>query len=183
MLYYNAAVDTDWNTLGNWWNDAVFADPALALPTAGDDLEIWQPVLTYDSNVGFPYAQSVTVQTSGYLSQAICNLIGGTLPYGISFLGVSGWILSPIPAIADTYYVAGRPSSLPESGTGYWMGYGYYVAGVLTQLPESGSGYDYALGIYFIAGVPTNGLIDSSGNGFYDGHAYCNGLLLSLIHI
>ena len=182
MLYYNnATLDSEWNTLGNWWNDAVFTDPALALPTPGDDLEIWQPVLTFDSNVGFPYAQSVTVQTTGYLSLAFRNLIGGTLPYGVSFLGVSGWILSPIPAIADTYYVAGVPTSLPESGTGFWegygnyQGYGYYIAGGLTSLPMNGSGWD--AGIYYLAGVSTNGALDNSGSGFYDGHAYYGGYL------
>jgi hypothetical protein len=35
-LYYNAAVDTAWNTLGNWWNDSNCFDPALALPATGD---------------------------------------------------------------------------------------------------------------------------------------------------
>jgi len=35
-LYYNAAVDATWDELGNWWNDAVFSDPALALPADGD---------------------------------------------------------------------------------------------------------------------------------------------------
>jgi hypothetical protein len=35
-LYYNAAVDTAWDTLGNWWNDDIFTDPALALPATGD---------------------------------------------------------------------------------------------------------------------------------------------------
>ena len=37
-LYYNAAVDATWDTLGNWWNDAAFTDPALALPADGDDV-------------------------------------------------------------------------------------------------------------------------------------------------
>jgi hypothetical protein len=35
-LYYNAAVDSAWDTRGNWWNDDIFTDPALALPTTGD---------------------------------------------------------------------------------------------------------------------------------------------------
>ena len=37
-LYYNAAVDTAWDTLLNWWTDAAFTDPALALPATGDDV-------------------------------------------------------------------------------------------------------------------------------------------------
>jgi hypothetical protein len=43
-LYYNAAVDTAWDTLGNWWNDIGFSDPALALPTIGDVVEIYAPM-------------------------------------------------------------------------------------------------------------------------------------------
>jgi hypothetical protein len=35
-LYYNAAVDNAWDTLGNWWTDAAFTNPALALPATGD---------------------------------------------------------------------------------------------------------------------------------------------------
>jgi hypothetical protein len=35
-LYYNAAVDTAWLTLGNWWNDAAFTSPAAAIPANGD---------------------------------------------------------------------------------------------------------------------------------------------------
>jgi hypothetical protein len=40
-LYYNAAVDTAWDTLGNWWNDIGFSDPALALPATGDNVKIY----------------------------------------------------------------------------------------------------------------------------------------------
>jgi hypothetical protein len=35
-LYYNAAVDSAWDTLGNWWNDAAFTTPAVAIPATGD---------------------------------------------------------------------------------------------------------------------------------------------------
>lgn len=174
MLYFNAAIDSEWNTLGNWWNDGAFTDPALALPTAGDDLEIWQPVLTVNTGIGFPYAQSVTVQTTGYLTQAIYNFVGGTLP-GISFFGVSGWV-------TDTYYVAGRPSSLPESGTGYWFGQGYFIAGVVTLLPESGTGWDSILNDYFIAGVATSGAVDGNGSGFFGGLAYYQGVNVATGH-
>jgi len=36
-LYYNAAVDTDWNNLGNWWMDSNHTVPATSLPTSIDD--------------------------------------------------------------------------------------------------------------------------------------------------
>lgn len=176
MLYYNNfTLDSEWNTLGNWWNDAAFTEPALALPTAGDDLEIWQPVLTVNTGIGFPYAQSVSVQEAGYLTQAIYNYVGGTLPWNISFFGVTGWV-------TDTYYVRGRPSPLPESGTGYWLGQGYFIAGVVTLLPESGTGWDASLNDYFIAGVATAGAVDGNGSGFFGGLAYYQGVNVATGH-
>ncbi len=39
-LYYNAAIDSDWSTLGNWWQDMGFTVPAVGLPTASDDVII-----------------------------------------------------------------------------------------------------------------------------------------------
>lgn len=36
-LYYNAVIDTDWNTLTNWWTDSGFTLQASILPTISDD--------------------------------------------------------------------------------------------------------------------------------------------------
>lgn len=35
-LYFNAAVDNDWNTSGNWWLDALFSTPGY-VPSSSDD--------------------------------------------------------------------------------------------------------------------------------------------------
>jgi hypothetical protein len=37
-LYFNAAVDSDWSTLGNWWMDSGFTAPAADLPTSADSV-------------------------------------------------------------------------------------------------------------------------------------------------
>lgn len=37
-LYYNASVDANWATLGNWWMDSDHTVPATALPGSGDDV-------------------------------------------------------------------------------------------------------------------------------------------------
>lgn len=51
-LYFNNAVDSDWNELGNWWEDSGFTVPASSLPTSSDDLIVqgW----SVDSNTGSP---------------------------------------------------------------------------------------------------------------------------------
>lgn len=50
-LYFNAAVDNDWATLGNWWADSACSIAAAALPTSADDVEIKQGT-TVSSNSG-----------------------------------------------------------------------------------------------------------------------------------
>lgn len=37
-LYFNAAVDSDWNTLGNWWQDEECTVAATSLPTSSDSV-------------------------------------------------------------------------------------------------------------------------------------------------
>ena len=37
-FYFNAAVDNEWQTLGNWWMDDNFTTQATALPTSVDDV-------------------------------------------------------------------------------------------------------------------------------------------------
>lgn len=37
-LYFNAAIDNDWSTLGNWWLDETLTTPATSLPTSADSV-------------------------------------------------------------------------------------------------------------------------------------------------
>ena len=48
-LYFNAAVDADWNTLGNWWTSDAFTTQASALPTSSDSVVL---SATCDANSG-----------------------------------------------------------------------------------------------------------------------------------
>jgi hypothetical protein len=50
ILYYNAAVDTDWSTLGNWWTDSSFSTPASYLPSSGDYVEMYGNCLSNSGN-------------------------------------------------------------------------------------------------------------------------------------
>lgn len=58
-LYFNAAVDNDWNTLENWWTNAGFTSQALNLPTESDDVVVSATVI---SNSGSePTVNTLTV--------------------------------------------------------------------------------------------------------------------------
>ena len=48
-LYFNAAVDSDWATLGNWWTSGAFTTQASALPSSGDSVVL---SATCDTNSG-----------------------------------------------------------------------------------------------------------------------------------
>lgn len=51
-LYFNNAVDGDWQTLGNWWLDDQFTVPATKLPTSVDDVHILGPIDAAGRDVG-----------------------------------------------------------------------------------------------------------------------------------
>ncbi len=72
-LYFNAAVDTSLDTLGNWWTNQACTTPASAVPTTGDIAEI---LATYAS--GSLTADRMNVRGSTYASMDFSNW-GGTL--------------------------------------------------------------------------------------------------------
>lgn len=68
-LYYNAAVDTDWNTLGNWWLNSGHTTPATSLPTSSDSVVASASI---GSNSGSePTLVDVTLNGSGSLDISI----------------------------------------------------------------------------------------------------------------
>lgn len=64
-LYYNAAVDENWATLGNWWTDSGFTTQASSLPTSSDDVKIYSNI---SSNAGStPTVNSMVVYGGSYI--------------------------------------------------------------------------------------------------------------------
>lgn len=56
-LYYNAAIDQNWSTLGNWWTDEYHSTPAASLPGSEDDV-----VLSFHCYGGIPTIANLTVK-------------------------------------------------------------------------------------------------------------------------
>ena len=77
-IYFNAAVDTSWDNPLNWWNDALFTDPALSIPADGDTV-----YLAAEMQCG----PSVPV-TLNYIYVADASTGGGS--FGVNFTGASG---------------------------------------------------------------------------------------------
>jgi hypothetical protein len=83
-LYFNAAVDSDWNTLGNWWLDDTFTTPATSLPTSVDDVVIKANV---SSNSGSdPTVANLLMQSETFIA------LGGMTLTVTGFCTFNGWL-------------------------------------------------------------------------------------------
>jgi hypothetical protein len=76
-FYFNGAVDSNWDTLGNWWTDNNHTIPALALPTSSDSAIISygidsgnEPTIL-NLTVNGAYISTITITVTG---NAIFNL-------------------------------------------------------------------------------------------------------------
>jgi hypothetical protein len=65
-LYYNAAVNTSFLTVGNWWLDAAFTVQAGSLPTAADDV-----IVSASSVLGNGLTVRNLTQTAGGLGSSV----------------------------------------------------------------------------------------------------------------
>lgn len=81
-LYFNNAVDDNWNELGNWWTDSGFTNQATSLPGSGDSVYIdGQGGGIFVNNSGLSIAVN-HFETNGYanisLNQINCNTFSAT---------------------------------------------------------------------------------------------------------
>ncbi len=86
-LYFNGAANSNWATLGNWWDDAGFTDPAAAIPTASDDAVISAQV---SANSGPNVTVATLVANAGVVS------VSATSTGGATFNGSSGVSLATL---------------------------------------------------------------------------------------
>ena len=197
-LYYNAAVNENWQTLGNWWQNSNFTVPATNLPTSTDDVII---AYNISSNSGSePTVANLTINGSWYIDIAItvsnnCTfndssvLLGvingnttfnnnslsvGTVNGSVTYNGFTGWS-NESPYFFNKYFIGGQQTSLDSSGNGSWNN-GYYLGGVLTTLDVNGNGSWN--GVYYIAGTSTS--LNESGTGSWNGSYYITGTQTTL---
>lgn len=84
-LYFNAAVNSNWNTLGNWWLNEAGTTPATSLPGSGDSVFIQE---TVESNSGsVPAVANLTVTNNAASTGPIELTVTGTAIWHGGFLG------------------------------------------------------------------------------------------------
>ncbi len=93
-LYYNAAVDTSWDTPGNWWLDQDYTIPASATPLSGDDAYI-------DAGVDTGPASPITIHNlfvgqtyDAYLTLSEELTVTGTSTFDVSGSQTAGFLLA-----------------------------------------------------------------------------------------
>jgi hypothetical protein len=72
-LYFNGDVDTDWDTIGNWWSDAGYSSAAGRLPANGDTV-----YLDAEIDTGPSLAVTLTAINVGTLNED---------PFGVTLNG------------------------------------------------------------------------------------------------
>lgn len=82
-LYFNAAVNDNWNTLGNWWQNVGFTVPAVAIPTTGDTCEMYGQISTS------PTSPLVYAAINWRTGQNMANLTNISAAVVISFYGTT----------------------------------------------------------------------------------------------
>lgn len=87
-LYYNAAVDDTWDTLGNWWNDSAYTSPAANTPQDGDTayLDAGMSVGTSVADVSLAAIICGTINTGGgynlaFNGGAAANVVNGNAEF------------------------------------------------------------------------------------------------------
>ena len=109
-IYFNGAVDGDWNNLGNWWGDLSFTQQATALPNSNSDVVL-------DASVGSNSGPQPIVNTleqgnvsnTPYSINIPITVINGATFQNSSFINGGG----AIDGNVDVYY----PSPNPIGGT------------------------------------------------------------------
>lgn len=86
-LYFNNAIDGDWQTLGNWWQDSGCTNPAVSLPSISDDVHILNTVAVNSGSVPTVHNMLVSGIASGiYISIEITVTGLATLDGGNVYL-------------------------------------------------------------------------------------------------
>jgi hypothetical protein len=167
-LYFNGAVDSDWDTLGNWWTDSGHTSAAAGLPTSSDSA-----VLSELCNSNSGSTPTVVNLTVGYGEFPISVTVTGVATFtGESQLYVDG-IITGNATFNDNSannggFVSGNATFNGESRNLYG---GSGVGGNATFNGSSSNGMnDGSLG-GTVQGNATFNDAASNGGGFVSGNA------------
>jgi len=165
-LYYNAAVDNDWNNNLNWWVDGGYTQQSYLYPLSVQDVIISESI--YDTTADM-YCNNATVNTALTVSTSATLNVTGTITVPSGYGLGSGTNFGPNIVCADAIF----------NGDAYIVNTGITASGTVTFNDTSKAGE--TIGAYIIGDVILN---DSSefisgtitGNAsFYDTSLFSGG--------
>ena len=173
-FYYNAAADTDWNNLNNWWDDSGFTVQSTVLPSVSDDVILFANVTV---NTGLdPTVNNITFNDPNYNYLYISINITCSL---ITFNGTS--YLSSSTITGNAIFNDGSYNGGTIAGNATFNG-SSYNPGTVTGTATYNSNYsqgNFTYNIYFINGQPTT-LNVYTGNGYWNGTYYIGAIATTL---
>ena len=118
-LYFNAAVNTNWDTNGNWWTDAAATEPGNK-PTSADSAVILASVAS--NSGGNPTIINLTVATNGVTVAGVTMTVTGVAAFsGTAYNGAT--ITGNCTFSGDAYNNSGIiTGNCTFSGTSYNAG-------------------------------------------------------------
>jgi hypothetical protein len=152
-FYFNGAVDSNWDTLGNWWTDNNHTIPALALPTSSDSAIISygidsgnEPTIL-NLTVNGAYISTITITVTG---NAIFNLgsslrqsaqLNGNVTFnGASFIDGTGAVV-----VGDVIFNTGSFNGGYIDGNATFNGDSYNQATIDGNATFNNSSYNNVL--------------------------------------
>lgn len=157
-LYFNAAIDYDWNTLGNWWEDDGYTIQATSLPSSGDTVYI-----NNELNIN-------TGSTEPLISDLYVDTLGGYLWCDITVTNTaiiySGTIYRGTLTANPTFYGENQGTI---NGSAVFDNYGINSGTVQYDATFYGYAYNCGPGCSSVSydGQPTSGLVNGNAQ-FYD---------------
>lgn len=113
-LYFNAAVDNDWNTLGNWWADSGCTTAAAALPASADDVTINSGASVTGNSGSVPQVRSLLVNGTLYGFTVDIAFEGSVSIYGL--LGDYSTGGTALTGDSYSWYVYGQAAKVTFNG-------------------------------------------------------------------
>ena len=115
-LYYNAAVDTDWDELGNWWTNAGLSTQATTLPTSSDDVILTGSVVTNTGGALEVNTLAMIAVSGGYALGVDITISGGGYSgvFTNSYIGAAATVTGNCEFIGSQ---AGAVGAASNSGT------------------------------------------------------------------
>ena len=135
-LYFTGGLDNEWNTLGNWWNDAEENSAATSLPTSADSVVLLtaEIVITSQASANSVALPNSLIEIYGQVQKGRTG--GGEPSVNVSYASFSQWqlevTLSGEPQLDDWFRIlpgtTGRTysESVPIYTPGYQRSIGAY---------------------------------------------------------